>query len=421
VALVSGSVGKVNRYYNGVPMGPTTICCSALALSLTLVAHTVAQSLAQTAPPPKHPTGPLSVFPTTPAWSVSLETGIALPPGFDDTRAFVPLADGQLAAYDLATGEMDWTVAQATGSSPVAAENRVVLVDGTEVIARDAETGDVAWQYSTTSPVKAPVTLIGGWAIVPESTGTIAALRLNDGGLVWTHSLESPPAEAAASEGIFTLIPTVDGHIVALALDDGRLLWSRRLGGRPQPVLALDDRAYVGADDNYFYCLRLSDGRIEWRWRTGADIVGLAAFDDRRVYFTALDNVLRALDRRTGAQRWKRALTVRPTAGPVLAADALLVASQSTTIHGFLTRDGAPAGDVAAEAVLVGIPHVAEPPAHPAPVIVYTTGSVTSGATMAAVTRRIEPTLLTPIAPLPNPVAVPPLPVSTTSPDGGNR
>ncbi len=333
----------------------------------------------------------------------------------------MPLADGQLAAYDLATGDMVWTVMQATSSPPVAAENRVVVVDGTDVIARDAETGDLVWQYPAGSPVKAPVTLIGGWAIVPESAGTIAAMRLEDGGLVWTHMLESPPAEGVTIEGIFALIPTVDGHVMALAVDDGRMLWTRRLGGRPQPVLALDDRVYVGTDDNYFYCLRLSDGRLEWRWRTGADIVGLAAFDDRRVYFTALDNVLRALDRRSGAQRWKRALNVRPIAGPVLAGDALLVASQSAIIHGYLTKDGAPAGDIDAGAVLVGVPHVAEPLAHPAPLVVYTTGSVASGATMAAVTRRIEPTLLSPIAPLPNPVAVPPLPVSTTSPDSGNR
>jgi len=333
----------------------------------------------------------------------------------------VPLADGQLAAYDLDTGKVLWTVAQATSSPPAAAEHRVVLVEGTQVTAREAETGSVAWQYAAGSPVNAPVTLIGGWAIVPESAGTIAALRLEDGGLVWTRGLDSPPAEAATVESVFILIPTVNGHVVALGLEDGRVLWTRRLGGRPQPVLALGDRVYVGSDDNYFYCLRLSDGRVEWRWRTGADIVGLAAFDDRRVYITALDNVLRALDRRSGAQRWKRALLVRPTAGPVMVGDAVLVASQSATIHGFLTKDGAPAGDIAVGAVLVGVPHVAETPAYPAPLVVYTTGSVASGATMAAVTRRIEPTLLTPIAPLPNPIAVPPLPAPTTSPDGGNR
>ena len=421
MVLASRSIGKVNRYYNGVPIRPTTICCSALALSLSLIASLTTQPLTRTSQSSIRPAGLLSLFPTAPAWSVSIESGVALPPGFDDARAFVPLADGQLAAYDLATGKMLWTVTQATSATPVAAEDRVVLIEDTEVIARDAETGDVVWQYPVGSPVKAPVTLIGGWAIVPESAGTIAALRLEDGGMVWTRTLESSPAEAATVEGIFTMIPTVDGQVIALALDDGRRLWTRRLGGRPQPVLAVDDRVYVGADDNYFYCLRLSDGRVEWRWRTGADIVGVAAFDDRRVYFAALDNVLRALDRRSGAQRWKRALTVRPTAGPVLAADALLVASQSATIHGFLTKDGAPAGDIDAGGVLVGVPHVAEPPAHPAPLVIYTTGSVTSGATMAAVTRRIEPPV-TPIVPLPNPAPLPPPPeASTTSPDGGNR
>ena len=85
---------------------------------------------------------------------------------------------------------------------------------------------------------------------------------------------------------------------------------SDALGGPPNEILALDDRVYVGAKDHFFYCLMARDGRVDWRWRIGGDIVGVATSDENNVYFVAQDNVLRALNRKSGGQQWLRAAAV---------------------------------------------------------------------------------------------------------------
>ena len=62
-------------------------------------------------------------------------------------------------------------------------------------------------------------------------------------------------------------------------------------------MLALDDRVFVGTARTWFYALQPEDGRVRWRKRVGAAVVGRPAADRSAVYFLALDNLLRALDR----------------------------------------------------------------------------------------------------------------------------
>ena len=57
----------------------------------------------------------------------------------------------------------------------------------------------------------------------------------------------------------------------------------------------------------------------------------LPVADAHTVYFVSLDNMLRAVHRGSGNQDWKKALAVRPTAGPIRAADAIIVTSPSKT------------------------------------------------------------------------------------------
>jgi hypothetical protein len=188
-------------------------------------------------------------------------------------------------------------------------------------------------------------------------------------------------------------------------------VWERRVGGVPQPVLALHDRVYVGADDNYLYCLMATDGRIDWRWRTGGDIVGPPGFDEDRVYVVSLDTVLRGLDRRNGAQRWKQVLPLRPTRGLTAGAGVLLVSGVNQTIQGVTMKDGAAAGTIDAGGLLAGPPHIAPAPSLPSSLVVFVARSLTSGTTMTAVTRSLEPAP-TPIQPLPDPNAPKPAPGS---------
>ena len=68
------------------------------------------------------------------------------------------------------------------------------------------------------------------------------------------------------------------------------------------------------------------------------------AADRHHVYFVALDNVLRALDRGHGQPGWKAPLPHRPTGGVFLAARLLLVPGIAGEVAAFQTVDGSTTG-----------------------------------------------------------------------------
>jgi len=154
------------------------------------------------------------------------------------------------------------------------------------------------------------------------------------------------------------------------------------------------------------YCLLAADGQIDWRWRTGGDVIGVPAADAERVYFVSLDNVLRALDLKSGGQRWKTALPFRPSRGPVLAGDALIVSGLSTSARAYSARDGKPAGEIAPGAELAAAPHLVVQGANGQPMLIVVTRDIAKGATVTALARSFDPPLA-PFAPLPNITAVP--------------
>ena len=65
-------------------------------------------------------------------------------------------------------------------------------------------------------------------------------------------------------------------------------------------ILPVGNRVFVGARDNQFHSLSAEDGDADWRYPTGADLLGLPVLDAKRVYFIALDNILRGHNRNSG-------------------------------------------------------------------------------------------------------------------------
>ena len=73
-------------------------------------------------------------------------------------------------------------------------------------------------------------------------------------------------------------------------------------------------------------------------------MLGLPVLDARRVYFVALDNILRGHNRNNGSMLWKQVIPVRPFTGPLLSGDTLIVSGTAAELHGYNAADGKPAG-----------------------------------------------------------------------------
>jgi outer membrane protein assembly factor BamB len=356
--------------------------------------------------PPASPKPP-ALPPFRVAWTVALNGSLTAPPVFSGQRGYFPLDEGRLAAYNLADGKPLWVAMARIASQPAAGDGLVFIAEPDALAAVREADGSVAWQVPFSGPLAAPLVWDNGWLIAAVRSGTILALRASDGEIIWRREIGLPvnARPALAADRIY--LPAANHRIIALQVETGVPLWERRLRGAPNDVLALDDRLYVGSDDNFLYCLNTHDGRVDWRWRTGADVVGLPAADEHRVYFVSLDNVLRGLDLKSGNQRWKRALQLRPSAGPLKAGDTLIVSGVAPMLHAYFIKDGSPAGDTATDGELASPPYFVAGPGDPTVVIV--TRNMAKGAMLSGIIRASEaPAPPAPDAPPGSPPPAPP-------------
>ncbi|OLC48577.1 MAG: hypothetical protein AUI64_02845 [Acidobacteria bacterium 13_1_40CM_2_64_6] len=356
---------------------------------------------------------PPALLPIRTVWTLALKNPLAFAPAYDKTLAFFPIAGDRVAAYDLPTGKQQWLVSARPQSDPVAGDGLLFLVEPDTLMALRASDGGVAWRLPFAEPLAVHPVWDNGWLIVASKAGSILAFRATDGQLIWSHDVGSPAHALPALAADRVYVPTGDGRVVALRVDTGAPVWERRLGGPPDDILALTDRVYVGSEDNYFYSLATKDGRVDWRWRTGGDVIGLPLVDEHRVYFVALDNVLRALNRDSGVQQWMRALPLRPMTGPTRAGSTIVVTGLAPSLRAFNLSDGAAAGEIPAAPEVGAPPYVFDDSVTKLPQLLYVTRDIAAGATATLVTHSFEPTM-SPVSPLPNLITFgPPAPATT--------
>lgn len=350
------------------------------------------------------PSSPLGLFPVYQVWNQPLDKAVTAAPAFAGHRAFFPVEGGEIAAIDVETGKPDWTTPATPSSTPASGEGLLFVAEATAILAIEQDTGEMVWRVPFETELAVPLVWDNGWLIAADVDGTLLAFRANDGALIWKKELgtrvHAPPALAA--DRVYAALD--DNRVVAMEVSSGNAVWERKLGGAPNEMLALDDRLYVGSDDNFLYCLLASDGGIGWRWRTGGDVIGVPVADDRRVYFVSRDNVLRALDRRSGSQRWKRALPGRPTRGPVRAGTALLVSGVAPKVSAFAIADGAPITEITASGELAAAPFVSE--VHGVPQVVIVARDLEKGTRVIGFRRTIDPRMDTPLPTLPGAIQI---------------
>src|SRR5690606_14557922 len=270
-----------------------------VGLAALVVAGTCPPAVAQS---DEEPPG-LPLFPMRIRWSATLDATPTTGPVSDGTSIYLGLDSGVVVAVDADTGAERWTSdGPVTRVPPAADGDGVYVVRGRDVVALDAATGEERWRLGFDADVSAPLIARAGWVVVALASGEVTAVRGADGVRVWQSTFATPVVAQPAINGARLYLPGDDARVRAVHIETGALEWEQTVGGAVLTISPLGDRVFVGADDNFFYALDDRNGRRLWRWRTGGDPIGDAVADERRVYFTSLDTIVRALDRRNGAQ-----------------------------------------------------------------------------------------------------------------------
>jgi len=291
-----------------------------------------------------------AVFPIATSWTVSVgEDPIAGPLASDGGRIFVATQGGRVRGLDRFTGATVWQVAGRPGA--LALGGGVLALreaDGT-VWSMHPDDGSARWKAeSGITGTLPPAVTAEHIAVAGEG---LAILDAATGRVVWS-AMDARAATAPALTATSVVLGETDGHLRCRDLATGRLLWSQATARALQAAPVADDRGriFVGTTDRRFLSLDGSKGDARWTWRLGADVQHPAALFERLVLFATHEDVLYALDRGNGHLAWRAALPSRPLAGPVLFADAVLVACHGarpgeTFLIGFAARTGQRQGD----------------------------------------------------------------------------
>ena len=343
-----------------------------------------------------------TVAPLDPRWSIPFDTPPVAAAGFDATTAYVPLKGGQLAAVDLENGTVRWRLDVATTFTPATGDGLVFTTTESLIEARDALTGATRWRTPLPGGAAVPLYWDTGWLLASTPNGDLTAFRASDGTLVWRQPLGAPLATAPAPALDRLYLPLADNRLVSVLLTSGETRWSRMLTSRITGLLALDDQLVFGTAGHQVVSVSLTTGRERWAWDVGGDVSGLPAADAKRIYFAARDNVLRAVDRKSGNLRWSATLPSRPSGSPLPLPNMVLMPLVGSAIAGFDLELGKAAVTVQS-AGEIGLQPLFRPNARPTAVRLVT---VSREGQLQGFAQRFEPVPV-PLDVLPGVPAVP--------------
>jgi outer membrane protein assembly factor BamB len=289
-------------------------------------------------------------------WTVPIPAAAIGSPIILDDVVIIAHLPGIVAAHHREDGRQLWH-ADLHPSQPLATDGTLLFVSAGDAIhaVRIAD-GSVAWD--TPATLTAPPLVKDGW-LIAATEGALTARRAGDGSPVWTTG-SGVQREAPAIAGDLLVVPLVDGRLVARDLLSGEERWERRIGGSPGEPLVVGGDIFVGATDRRFYCVDAVSGEVDWKRWVGAQIRGRASTDGERIFFTALDHLVRAVDRVNGAQRWQQGVPFRPLHGPVATGGAVLIAGSGTEVRSLRAVDGKAAGTITFPARIALAPAYAE-------------------------------------------------------------
>lgn len=328
------------------------ICCRAFALTLCLLAS-IRPSRADDRAARDRPLLPLGQ-----KWSVNLHGPVIEPPLSDGSRVFIAYAH-ELDALSASDDHQLWTqAADLSEHCPLVVDGALVFdCRGSAIEGRRATDGSVAWTLDNVKTV-APLVAQGGWLLVVTDK-EILAVRDSDGTLMWRKpagGVHLPPA----LDGNDLYLAADDGRLLAMALPTGEQRWQIFVQGGITAVAAAYGRVYAGGGDKKLYAFNSQNHEIisGWPWRIGAFVVGHIAIDEDHVYFAALDNIARALDRRNGNQRWDHLLNDRTPEGVFAAGHLVFVPTPSPSLQLIYAKDGRASGILTLPGTVrpVGIP-----------------------------------------------------------------
>lgn len=318
---------------------------------------------------------------------------LGLRPVTQGSVVYAASRDGKVVAHELETGKRLWIVETKLplAAGPTVGDGMLVVgsSDG-DVVAFASADGESLWTIKTSSEVLAAPAIGRGVIVFRTVDGRLHGVDMGSGTEMWEIEREVPALSLRGNSP-----PVVSGDLVVAGFDDGRIVAVRLQTGEPvwETVLKtargktdleklVDVDASIQISGNFAYvvgfqakaaALDVSTGGIEWETELSSHS-GLG-LDRDTVYAVTSDSEVVAMDRRTGAQKWRQSIFYnRDLSGPVVYRDIVIVGDRQGYLHGLDVETG----EVAARARVDRKAIIATPVIANGIILIQTDGGVLS-------------------------------------------
>lgn len=268
----------------------------------------------------------------------------------DGERAYVAYGPGVIA-YDVEAQEQVWSFPEEPGASlqffaaPSVQDGRVIVGDYGEsggffspslvvsVYALDGDgqgTPEILWTDSDVAQdrIVAPPLQVGDRAFVGTADNFVLALDAVTGDLQWEFETEhSVWAQPSYKDGVL-FVASLDQTVYALDAESGAELWRRQLGGALAGRPVVDSGlVYVASFDNQVHALDVESGEEQWAAPAEDWVWGAPTLADGVVYFADISGNVFAVEADTGNPVWSQQVAGAVQTSPVVVDDVVYVAS----------------------------------------------------------------------------------------------
>ena len=283
-----------------------------------------------------------------------------------NNRIYTMDAEAKISVFDVKTGEVLWQ----KGLTPPEEDYGTmggglgyslgvlyVTTGFAEVIALNAQNGELIWKRKVNSPIRAAPTIFKEYLFAVSISNEMYALDIKHGKLLWSHLGIAEKANllggAAPTVGGSVVIASYSsGELIALQIENGRLIWTNSIRAirRLDPLSSLAHIRGKPIIDRGFVILTANSGRtMTIDLRTGARIweIQVGSGNDPwdagdNVFITSNNGELLCIVRKTGGIRWKTRLPKYKDekdkegpifwSGPILVGNRLLVGGSNKQV-----------------------------------------------------------------------------------------
>lgn len=325
-----------------------------------------------------------ALFTPTEIWSQDLGNGVShyysrLEPALAYGKIYAANRQGLVAAYEQTTGKEVWEhnfaiypqddwfpwlthllsdgeAAKISGGVTIAYETVFLGTENGEVLALDANTGDIKWQVTVKGEVIAAPAVEEGIVVLNTGSGKVFALDASTGEQVWVYESDVPPlslrgvsSPAAVSGG--AIFGTATGKLIVNILATGQTAWEQVISSASgvtelERIVDIDSQplveggiVYVITYDGALAAVEMRSGRIIWK-REYKSYRRLTASGTNLFVVDANSNVY-ALDSRNGVELWSQGtLKQRLLTSAVPVGDYLVAGDKFGFLHWFNQSDG---------------------------------------------------------------------------------